>query len=340
VRIGLLLPPEEAEATSVRQGAQLGIDDANRIDATSHAELHVRGRLGQWGADADEAANLVFDDRCRALIAPPGGAASHLVQQISGRTATPVVSLSSGSSVVGAEIPWAVRIVPALQDEARMVFERRQDLRADGPPRWLAFVPGERAGRQMTADLVKAATTARIVLIQVLQIGTNAAELAALVQGALDSRPDAAWLGLDPEGAGRLAAALRAAGFMGLLAGSGRLETAAFTDAAGAAAEGTVVAAPRLDSATRADMDRFTVAYRTRFGVKPDQTAAMAYDAARLLVDGLRRLGGAPARTMFPLGTPWHGVTGGVRFDLVGRRLVELEIRALASAKSGAAADR
>src|SRR5678816_3788282 len=58
VIIGLLLPPEEAEAGSLRDGVQLAVEHAIQT-STNQISLVVRGRIGQWGADAMEAARMV-----------------------------------------------------------------------------------------------------------------------------------------------------------------------------------------------------------------------------------------------------------------------------------------
>ena len=146
--IGLLLPPEEAEAVSLRQGAQLAVDRANKTQGFTR-ELLIRGRIGQWGADGEEAGKLVIDESVQGLIAPPGGAPSHLALQVSGRTATPVVSLCSDSSVTKAGIPWMARIVPETGDEARAIFNT---FKVDRKFRWCALVPPERAGREAAKD--------------------------------------------------------------------------------------------------------------------------------------------------------------------------------------------
>ena len=84
--IGLLVPPEEPEAASLRDGVTLGVERANQSPGP-RVSLVIRGRAGQWGADGVEAARMVTDDGALGLIAPPDGAASHLVLQVSGRTA-------------------------------------------------------------------------------------------------------------------------------------------------------------------------------------------------------------------------------------------------------------
>ena len=69
--IGMLLPPEEAQAQSLREGMLLAADQGN-------ATAVIRGRAGQWGADGVEAAAMVSEDEVMGLVAPPDGAGSHL----------------------------------------------------------------------------------------------------------------------------------------------------------------------------------------------------------------------------------------------------------------------
>src|SRR6516162_4352858 len=115
--IGLLLPPEQAESDCIRQGVLLAADQENEGSARKVSVI-VRGRIGQWGADAVEAARMVLDDGVQGIIAPPDGAASHLALQVSGRTAVPLVSLCPDSSVSQTGVRWMVRAVPTTVEEA------------------------------------------------------------------------------------------------------------------------------------------------------------------------------------------------------------------------------
>ena len=116
-KIGVLLPPEEPQALSVREGILLAEAQVNKTGGTN-ARVIIRGRTGQWGADGVEAARMVTDDGVDGLIAPPDGAASHLTLQVSGRTAVPVMCLCPDSSVGRTGVPWMLRVVPRTEDEA------------------------------------------------------------------------------------------------------------------------------------------------------------------------------------------------------------------------------
>jgi ABC-type branched-subunit amino acid transport system substrate-binding protein len=312
--VGLLLPPDEPEAAGIRQGTLAAAEEANEGPGP-RVTVAVRGKTGAWGSDASEAALLVMDDGAGALIAPPSGAASHLVLQVSGRTAVPVASLCPDASVTRASIPWMVRVAPSTLDEARALFA------GAAASRWLVFVPAGRAGREAANDLASAAgkkSIARTVETDGLLAG---AALRGIVASA---RPDAILVWLDALPAGRLVRALRAAGFAGIVAGPMRLASPAFAAEAGPAADGLLVpaVAPEAGAAPAA----FASRYRRLFGTDPGPAAALAHDAALLLFDALRQEGAAGARNAFPPAGRVPGATGGLAFDRHGNRLVSLQV--------------
>ncbi len=325
-RLGLLLPPDEAQGASLRRGVQFGVEEANR-STNRPLQLIVRGRPGQWGDDGTEAARMGLDDSVRALIAPPGGAASHLTLQVAGRTAIPVVSLCADSSIIGAGIPWMLQLVPGTTETARaLLTSLRQTHHLQ---HWGAIVPEDRSGREILRDLREAATNAGCQLDPVLAVGTRATNATELGRQLPPAGPDGFLIWLDPESAGRVVHSLRTAGFTGTLAGPGRLDSPVFLEAAGKAAEHFVVASPALDSDSRSRREAFDQRFRERFGQPADETAAFGYDAARLLARLIRQAEGRELHALFPLsGAVGAGVTGPWTFDPQGRRQLQLELRA------------
>jgi ABC-type branched-subunit amino acid transport system substrate-binding protein len=317
--IGLLVPPEEPQAASLRDGATLGVELANQSPGP-RVSLVIRGRTGQWGADGVEAARMVTDDGALGLIAPPDGAATHLVLQVSGRTAVPVITLCGDSSVSDTGVPWMARIVPRTIEEARTLFT--------GVPtrHWTAVVPDGRAGREAARDLREAATNSGCALEIIIELNPPFTNLARLGKKILATHPDAVLLWLDPATAGKLAKALRTAGFTGTLAGPGRLRAADFAITAGDAMEGFVVSAPILEPDAASAFQRLTATFRGRFGHEPDATAAAAYDATTLLIQILRQSGGRPAHEAFPINFSFTGASGILVFDSQGNRKVNLEL--------------
>ena len=330
ILIGLLLPPEEAQAASLRQGAQLGVDRANALPGP-RACLLIRGRIGQWGADGEEAGKMVIDEAVGGLIASPGGAPSHLALQVSGRTATPVISLCSDSSVTKAGIPWMVRMVPGSVDEAGAIFAALKTSASGRPFRWGALVPSERAGREASKDLAKAAQASGCHLDEPCKLPDTPFEIDGVLKRMLTAKPDGILIWLDPVFAGKIAKSLRAAGFLGPLAGPGRLDGEDFVTTAGNAAEGFMM--PRLvrDPASQAAFAAFASEYRKRFGSEPDVTATMVGDAAALLIELARKSGDQPLYRAFPIAQERPGASGLLKFDTAGNRVYSLELMSVRS---------
>jgi ABC-type branched-subunit amino acid transport system substrate-binding protein len=316
--IGLLVPPEEPGAASLRDGATLGVELANQSPGP-HVILVIRGRTGQWGADGVEAARMATDDGALGLIAPPDGAATHLVLQVSGRTAVPVITLSADSSVSQTGVPWMARIVPRTVEEAKTLFA---GIHAS---HWIAVIPDGRAGREATRDL-NAATNSGCSIEKMMEVKSSFTNAARLGKQILKNHPDAVLLWLDPATAGTLAKALRTAGFAGTLAGPGRLRSADFAKTAGDAMEGLLVPSPILEKDAATVFQHFTNAFHMRFGHEPDATAAAAYDATTLLIHILRQPGGRPAHEAFPINFSLAGATGILSFDSEGNRKVNLQL--------------
>ena len=317
--IGLLVPPEEPASASLRDGATLGVEQANQSPGC-HIRLVIRGRSGQWGADGVEAARMVTDDGALGLIAPPDGAASHLVLQVSGRTAVPVISLCADSSVSQTGVPWMARIVPRTIEEAKTLFT------SVAARHWTAVIPDGRAGRETARDLSVAATNNGCLIEKMIEVNPSLTNTTQLAKQILANHPDAILLWLDPGTAGTLAKALRAAGFAGTLAGPGRLRSPALAIAAGDAMEGLVAPAPVLEMDSAAAYQDFSRNFYERFGHDPDAAAASAYDAMRLLTQIFRHAGDQPAHESFPIKFSFTGASGILSFDTQGNRMATLQL--------------
>lgn len=133
--------------------------------------------------------------------------------------------------------------------------------------------------------------------------------------------PDAVFLAGQDEPAGLLVAELRRRGIDVPLLGSDAIGTPGYIQRAGAAAEGTVIAAPFHPGDPSPQARRFTEAFRRRYKRDPDVAAALAYDAVHVLVEGMKLANSvAPERVAPALHTltGFPGVTGTLSFDAAG----------------------
>jgi ABC-type branched-subunit amino acid transport system substrate-binding protein len=324
VKIGVLLPPEEAQSASIREGVLLAQEQAEKIQNVK-VEVVVRGRAGQWGADADEAARMVTDDGVAGLIAPPDGAASHLVLQVSGRTTVPVVTLCGDSSVSRTGVPWMRRIVPRTVDEARALFEGISALVSQKPKRWIAVVPDGRAGRERSRDLRQAASDAHCEFAGAVEVSSTSTNLDVTWQRVMRAHPDGILVWLAPVPAGEFTRTAGRGGFTGVLAGPSWLDSAGFVAAAQGSLEGFVVPVIARNNASTELFHSFQSAYRARWGRKPDSMAGMSYDAAMFFIH-LNKAQSQAAPHLFPPDFTEPGVTGELSFDAEGNRKLKLEL--------------
>jgi branched-chain amino acid transport system substrate-binding protein len=306
------------------RGVQLAVAEANE-SGDAPVRLEVRSEEGQWGTVGNDAVFLVSERHVDAMITPSDGGASHLILQVSGRMRIPVASLCSDSSVTYAGVPWAIRVVPRTDQEAEALFAaaRRSDC---SPLHWWAVVPGGRPGRAVRRDLATAAHVTATPLERIIDGGEPKTDLASLVHLIATTAPDGVLIWLPPSRAGTVAAALRAAGYGGRLAGPTPLDSPEFVAAAGAAAIGLLVTNFRADADLRVRADKFEKQFQRRYDTKPDFSAAAAYDAARVLIETLRRAGDSTGYRQFPLALPTAGVTGVIHFDNSGNRTDALQV--------------
>jgi len=324
VTLGLVVPTNGPDATSLLRGVQLAVAEANDT-GDAPVGLEVQGETGQWGTAGNDAVILVCSRHVDAIITPSDGAATHLILQVSGRTRVPVASLCSDSSVTDTGVPWAVRVVPRTDQEAETVFAAAQ--RTDGSPlHWWAVVPAGRPGRAVRRDLETAARFAATPLDQIVEGSDPKTDLASLIHMVVAAAPGGVLLWLPPSRAGAVAAALRAAGYGGRLAGPSPLNSPAFVAAAGAAATGVLVTEYRADADLRVRAEQFERQYRQKYDAKPDFSAAAAYDAAQVLIQTLRRTGDNAGYRQFPLALPTSGITGILHFDNSGNRTDALQV--------------
>ena len=145
--------------------------------------------------------------------------------------------------------------------------------------------------------------------------------------------PDAIFLAGEVPLAGRIIAAIRAAGIDAPVLGPDAMSTPALIAEGGEAVEGTVVASFFHPDKPRKEVSQFVERFRARYDVGPDVTSALAYDALLLLAQAMRAARTpAPAEVSQALRrTEWQGVTGNFRFnewgELLDRRIVRLAVR-------------
>jgi branched-chain amino acid transport system substrate-binding protein len=126
----------------------------------------------------------------------------------------------------------------------------------------------------------------------------------------------------------------RKAGLTVPILGGDAMSSPDLISVAGKAAEGTIVASMFHPAEPRAEVQRFTAAFKARYGVAPDAGSAIAYDAVRLLAHAMRQAkSSVPAEVARALHATrdWQGVTGAFTYngvgDPVGKPVIKTVVR-------------
>ena len=177
-------------------------------------------------------------------------------------------------------------------------------------------------GLGLANEFERAATSggARIVDRQSYDPGTpsNQASTERAVTAWKNLSIDAVFVAGQVPQAALFIAELRRKGITAPIYGSDALGTPALLAIGGQAVEGTVLATAFHTGAPRAEVHRFSGAFRHAYGREPDAGAALGYDAVNVLVEAIRRAGStSPAKVSTALRAlkDWQGVTGPFTFD-------------------------
>ena len=143
-----------------------------------------------------------------------------------------------------------------------------------------------------------------------------------------DSQPDAIFFVGEPDDIGRFARQFREEGITARFFGTDNLMDDRFTQNAGRAADGTIIAY-FFDPARKDPLwVDFTARFRERWGDEPDALAAYGYDGARILIEAIRRAGPNRwrVRDMVCSLDYYRGVTGWMQFDGSGNNIAPVRL--------------
>ncbi|MBI2943397.1 MAG: ABC transporter substrate-binding protein [Candidatus Wallbacteria bacterium] len=332
VRLGLiaqLTGPAAYYGLEMQRGVDLAVAQANDSGGFEGRKFVVvpRDDLFDMGANANAMVKLIFDDGVRAIIGAVHSGNTHVGVRLALKCEVPqITSISTDPTITEVQIPWAFRCLAddRLQGRALAVH-----MFADkGYRRVVLLNQQSKYGRMGILEIRSLARRlGREVLLQMAFAGGQS-DFTPLARKVARLAPDAVvvW-GLYREAAG-LVKALRKEGLATPVLGGDGLVAPGFIELAGAAAEGTVVTYP-FDSERDDPLCRdFLKAFRERYGREADSFSAHAYDAARIVIESIRKSGTNRARIRDAMAATrdFPGVTGSITFDgtgnLVGKVLL------------------
>lgn len=320
ISLGVIAPLTSglpAAARSVVEGAELAVAEIN-------AERGIQGRhLALVVSDdrgiPEEAARLVGElaSKVVAVIGPVTDATTIAAAPVAERSR--LVIISPGAT---APLPYGGHFVfrtslPARTQAQGMAAYLVDRLRV----RRVAIAHDSNEYGSMVALAFEEAVRAREATVTSRRLYRDGdVDFRRHIEGAIAERAQALYLAGYPDEGALLLRQARAATRGLLIVGSDALYSDDTTAWAGAAANDLHVPAGFVPETPLPLVRAFVAAYRDRFGRAPDQFAAQAYDAVRVVAFALRRAGTDPQKIRDVIATikRYPGATGEISFDRWG----------------------
>lgn len=311
--------PDHPEFGGYWRGASLALEQENAAGGYRGAPFRLEAAWSDspWKAGVLQVTRLVYERGAWVVIGGVDGTTTHLAVQLALKSY--FLLLSPGSSDVTADlanVPWLFSLPPS--DERLASAMAAAAARGPGAPVIVAATDHD--SHAALVALRRALAARRLSPLAVVELPPGDSDLSLVVRRLLEVKPRTAVVLAASRLGGRLAAALRAAGFDGTIVGGAPAGRATFASAAGSAAEG-VQAPVWLDTRSPA-WSSFADAYARRFGgEEPDAAAAEGYDALRLAAAAIRRAGLNRPRIRDAVRAlaPWQGAGGVVSWNALGR---------------------
>lgn len=336
MRIGWFGPHE----TNSRLGdpwraATLAVREANASGGYRGLSFRLvpRWAADPWGSGVSQLARMVYDEQPLALMGSIDSAATHLAEQVVAKANLPLVSpVATDKSATLAGVSWIFACAPADDAIARSLAADLGGLLRPETDKLAVLVCTDHESRVLGRELMRELRRLGRSPDFRFDVPAGAADFTSQMALLEQARPRAVILLAGMEDAARLIAATRAILPDATIYGGPSIGRAGLPELAGPAAEG--VRYPVLFSAENEDSPAaaFVRRFAGEYGHTPDYTAALAYDATRLLIQAIRQAGPHRARIRESLRqlSPWPGVAGPIGFDGTGQNTrSDIRIRAL-----------
>jgi branched-chain amino acid transport system substrate-binding protein len=339
VRIGFFGPiehtPDQVFGQRMLHGAQLAIEEANahggyggipyklmlhndydnwQAKAVSGPDRSTDTSI--WGSPSNEAIKMIYDDDDWAIFGSISSESTHIILRVALKAEIPIVnSASTDPTIPETYIPWFFTDVQ--DDRVQCLTLARRVFTELGMKRVALLRVNNRYGR---FGVLKFRDAARrlgqpLVIEQKFMPGdTDFTRELKIIQG---SRVDAIVIWADEGETAGILKQMRALGMKQRVFGAYRTIGPEMLAKAGKAAEGFEAVFPYDPSRNDPRWIAFNERFEARFHEKPEQFAALAYDAMNALLDSICKAGLNRARIHDALANieEYDGVTAHMIFD-------------------------
>ena len=302
VKIGVCVDASAA-GQATKNGAQLAADEINKAGGVSGRQIELISTDGGGTG-------------VRAIVCGPSPGESDVAAKTQ-ESKVPLVTTSSTDPKLTAAGDYVFRVsfLDSFQGEA-MAKYAAENIHAK-----TAAIISE-AGSQHSGDLSHAFdenfTKLGGQVTRKLTYAPSDQEFGEILTPLRDSNPEVIYIPGGYAQVGRLAKQARAAGIKATLLGSDGWHDPKLFEAGADALDGSYITGLFSVNDPETAVRKFTSDYEARFGGKPDPTAALAYDATKLIADAITRAGSADAaklRDALAQTAKYNGLTGSISFN-------------------------
>ena len=284
--------------------------------------LIPRWSVNPWGTGVSQLARMVYDEQPLALLGSMDSATTHLAEQVVAKAQLPLVSpIATDKSVTFAGVSWMFSCAPGDDAVARVLVEAVQAELKSPADKTVLLATTDHESRMTARELMRQLSRGGRRPDFRFDVPPGAMDIVQQLQATTEAKPAVVVIIASAEDSARLTQAVREKVGTAAIFGGESMGRRRFTELAGSAAEGVrfpLLFAPNsADTTTAHFIERFTSEHHR----PPDYTAALTYDATRLLVEAIRRAGPNRARIREALSqlSPWPGIAGTIHFDGTGQ---------------------
>lgn len=322
IRIGFIGPlfdhPDQELGNRMLHGAQLAVEEANAAGGYCGKpfRLMLHNDSAVWGASSNEVVKMVYDENVWAIFGSISSDTTHIALRVALKAETPIVnSASTDPTIPETHVPW---YFTDLQDDRLQGYTLARHIYSELGLKSIAILRvNDRYGR---FGVLKFRDASRrlghpVVIEQKFMPGdTDFRRQLRVIQ---DSGADGIVLWTDIRPTALILQQMKELGMKQRVFGSHRTIGDELVNLAGPAAEGFEAVFPYDPTQRDQQWLDFVARFNARYHEKPDQFAALAYDAMRILLQSICRAGLNRARIRDALTATenYKGVTGEMVFD-------------------------
>ncbi len=312
---------EEALGIKMLQGARLAIEEANArggyLKRKIPFELDISNDNGLWGASGNEIIKQAYRDHVWAILGTIDGANSHIAIRVALKAE--LVMMNTGDTdptFIETNIPWVMRCIGDDRQMGYLLIDYM--VRKMGHKRIGIIRGSNRYGRFGVREVNDSARRLQEPVLIEMAYKVGATDFSLQLQRMKAYNLDAVVHWGDAQEGALILNQMRAMGMQQPFYASDRAVSDEFVKIAGKNAEGVVAGFPWNPDNKSPLFAAFRERFKARFGEEPETYAAHAYDGMNMLIWAVQNAGLNRAKIRDVLAyrnTPFHGVTGDIRFS-------------------------